>query len=91
MLLFCIHKIRKQKEEFAILGNLPTMEKFAERINELIDKRRLQKQYAAPQSPYNLGLLFCLERASKYLEEHGQKELLTHVVVEARGKRKTLN
>lgn len=93
------HKIRKQKEEFAILGNLPTMEKFVERINDLItstpffviatviDKRRLQKQYTTPQSPYNLGLLFCLERATKYLDEQGQKELLTYVVVEARGKK----
>lgn len=93
------HKIRKQKEEFAILANLPTMEKFANQINELItntpffviataiDKRLLQKQYSKPRSPYNLGLLFCLEQASKLLQEQGQKELLTYVIVEARGKK----
>lgn len=93
------HKIRKQKEEFSILGNIPTMDKFAEQINELIvnipffviataiDKRRLQKQYVKPQSPYNLGLLFCLERASKYLAEQGHKERLTYIIVEARGKK----
>lgn len=93
------HKIRKQKEEFALLGNIPTMEKFVERINEMvtntpffviataIDKRRLQKQYTAPQSPYHLGLLFCLERATKFLLEMGQKERLTYIIVEARGKK----
>ena len=94
------HKIRKQKEEFALLGNIPTMEKFVERINEMvtntpffiiataIDKRRfLQKQYKAPESPYNLGLLFCLERATKFLLEMGQKERLTYIIVEARGKK----
>ena len=93
------HKIRKQKEEFAILSNIPTMEKFANRVNELIsetpffviataiDKRLLQKQYVTPKSPYNLGLLFCLERATKYLAEQGQKERLTHIIVEARGKK----
>ncbi len=29
-------KVRKQKEEFAILGTLPTMEKFAGRFNERV-------------------------------------------------------
>lgn len=93
------HKIRKQKDEFAMLGNLPTMEKFVDRINEMvtntpffviatvIDKRLLQKQYTTPKSPYNLGLLFCLERATKFLVEQGQKERLTHIIVEARGKK----
>jgi hypothetical protein len=93
------HKIRKQKEEFSLLNNISAMEKFAERINKLIintpfnviatviDKRRLQKQYAAPQNPYNLGLLFCLERATKFLIEQGQKDRLTYIIVEARGKK----
>lgn len=93
------HKIRKQKEEFALLGNVPTMEKFVERISEMvsntsfcviataIDKRRLQTQYTKPQSPYNLGLLFCLERATKFLSEMRQKDRLTHIIVEARGKK----
>lgn len=73
------HKIRKQKEEFSILSNLNMMEQFALRINELIetspffviataiDKRLLQEQYEKPENPYHLGLLFCLERATKYL------------------------
>jgi len=93
------HKIRKQREEFALLGNLPTLNKFVERINEMItntpfsviataiDKHRLQKRYVTPESPYNLGLLFCLERATKFLLEQGQKERLTYIIVEARGKK----
>lgn len=93
------HKIRKQKDDFAILGNLPTNLRFLERVNELIsiapftvittviDKRRLKTRYVTPENPYNLGLLFCLERATRFLDEHGQKNRLTHIVVEARGKK----
>ncbi len=93
------HKIRKQKDDFAVLGNRRTHELFVEQINNLIsaspfsivatviDKRRLISRYAKPANPYNLGLLFCLERTSKFLAEHGQKERLTHIIVEARGKK----
>lgn len=97
--IFHSHKIRKQKDEFACLGNINTMESFVQRINDfietipfyvvatVIDKRRLQKQYVKPKNPYNLGLLFCLERATKYLAEQEQRDHLTYIVVEARGKK----
>jgi hypothetical protein len=93
------HKIRKQKGDFAVLGNRPTHELFVEQINNLIsdspfsvvatviDKRRLVSKYTKPANPYNLGLLFCLERTSKFLAEQGQKDRLTHIIVEARGKK----
>lgn len=93
------HKIRKQKDDFAILGNRPTHDSFVAEINNLIlaspfsiiatviDKRRLKSKYIKPANPYNLGLLFCLERTSKFLAGLGQKDRLTHIVVEARGKK----
>lgn len=93
------HKIRKQVDDFSILANSSTMEKFMGRLNDLIDeapftiistiidKHRLKNQYNTPQNPYHLGLLFCLERASRFLKEKGQEASLTHVVVEARGKK----
>ena len=93
------HKIRKQKDDFSILANLPMMQKFLDRLNDLIstapftiistiiDKRQLKNRYSFPHNPYHLGLLFCLERASRFLEESGQKEKTTHLVVEGRGKK----
>lgn len=93
------HKIRKQLDDFSILANLPTMERFLLKLNgvieyspftiisTIIDKRQLKNRYSTPQNPYHLGLLFCLERASRFLEEQGQKSRLTYVVVEARGKK----
>lgn len=91
--------IKALADEFAILGNLPTMQSFMDEVSTLIandpfsiiataiDKRRLKSQYTTPASPYNLSLLFCIERATKFLEQHGQKEKLTHIIVEARGKK----
>ncbi len=93
------HKIRKQKAEFSILGNLPTMQRFMEKINALmsdtdfsiiataIDKRLLKSQFENPASPYNLGLLFCLGQATVFLEEFEQQNKMTHIIVEARGKK----
>jgi len=58
------HKIRKQKDDFSILANLPTMQKFMGRLNDLIsmapftiistiiDKRQLKNRYSSPQNPY---------------------------------------
>lgn len=56
-------------------------------ISTIIDKRQLKNRYSSPQNPYHLGLLFCLERASKFLEERDQKKKITHLVVEGRGKK----
>lgn len=93
------HKIRKQCDEFAILSHLGATERFLDSLNALvatvpfsiiatiIDKRQLNDRYTSPQNPYHLGLLFCLERASRLLEEKGQKGKLTHILVEARGKK----
>lgn len=93
------HKIRKQTDEFAILANLPTMNRFMERLSSMmqaapftviatiIDKRNLKLRYSDPQNPYHLGLLYCLERTSRFLAERGQKNSVTHLVLEARGKK----
>jgi len=97
--VFHSHKIRKQIGGFSILANLPTMERFIAGLNDLIqgapftivstvvDKRQLKDRYLTPRNPYNLSLLFCLERASRFLKERGQAARLTHLVVEARGRK----
>lgn len=97
--VFHSHKIRKQVGEFSILGNLNSMENFMSRLNDfmnlapftiistVIDKRILKDRYANSRNPYHLSLLFCLERTSRFLEEREQYLPLTHLVMEARGKK----
>jgi len=98
-IVFHSHKIRKQADEFSILANLPTLERFMARISDLIDKapfkivstlvdkNRLKDRYTSPHNPYHLGLLFCLERTTRFLQENGQAALLTHIIVETRGRK----
>jgi hypothetical protein len=52
-----------------------------------IRKLDLVKRYSSPDSPYDLGVAFGLERVYKYLEVEGQGRRLTHFVFEARGKK----
>ncbi|RXR06675.1 DUF3800 domain-containing protein [Pseudoxanthomonas composti] len=53
-------------------------------IGCVIDKVRLRDR---SQNPYHLALGFCLETLYELMQEKGQDELTTHVVVECRGKR----
>jgi len=91
------HDIRKKENAFAMMSRVPR-EKFLADLNRIIesarftlvavviDKRSLQPP-VLPANPYHLALLFGLERVARLLAERGQGERLTHIVVEARGKR----
>lgn len=52
----------------------------------VIDKIRLRERYAQPHNPYDIGMLFCLEKLSNRLVVDGQRGRLTHVLFEARGR-----
>lgn len=56
-------------------------------IASAIHKTHLNGNYANPENPYPLALGFCLERAYSFLQDQGQAERVTHVIVEARGKK----
>ncbi|MDJ0626439.1 MAG: DUF3800 domain-containing protein [Candidatus Caenarcaniphilales bacterium] len=56
-------------------------------ISSIIDKTELKAQYTEPDNPYKLSLLFCLERAYKFLEEKNRHEKTTYIVFESRGKK----
>lgn len=56
-------------------------------ISVAIDKTKLTKQYQRPDNPYHIALQFCLERLYYLLKEKQQHDLLTHVVVENRGRK----
>lgn len=56
-------------------------------ISVVIDKRRLVRDYEAPDNPYHIALKFCLERLFYLLKEKGHQDFATHIVVENRGQR----
>lgn len=92
-------EIRKQKPPFAFLQSETKRAVFMDGLNQLIaeagftlvaaviDKQRLARRYARPESPYDIALRFCMERTFAFLRDHRQEALTTHIVVERRGKR----
>jgi hypothetical protein len=97
------HEIRKQKPPFVFLQNQQKRAVFMDGLNRLIeqadftivaaviDKQRLMQQYMRPANPYEMALIFCMERAYAFLKEHGQHTRTTHIIVERRGRREDDN
>lgn len=56
-------------------------------ISAVIRKDALKKRYKQPENPYQLALLFCLERAHEFLAGQGATGGTTHVICEARSPR----
>lgn len=90
--------IRKSVGAFSILLNATKRATFFERLNALIDtapfeaiptvihKRRLANRYVRPHNPYEVALLFCMERLHECLLSRRQAGRTVHVVFESRGK-----
>ncbi|PCI37993.1 MAG: 3-deoxy-D-manno-octulosonic acid transferase [Rhodospirillaceae bacterium] len=99
MVVLHSHEIRKQKNDFRVLRNPKIRGPFLEQISKVvvdapftliatvINKNDLKGQYATPYSPYDIALLFCMERAYKFLMANGQDGKHTHIIVEARGRK----
>ena len=93
------HEIRKEKGDFKFLFDRKVREQFLNDLTGLmdqlpftliasaIDKQRLNHQYSEPDNPYNIAMRFCLERAFYFLQEQGEADTLTHVLVESRGRK----
>ena len=99
-IVFHEQEIRKRTGPFTLLLSDPNLrERFFERMNSLIEeaefeivasvirKDRLKNRYADPFNPYQIALLFCLERLLKILLEKGQEGRLVHILFESRGKK----
>lgn len=90
--------IRKQKGAFAILTDPTVREAFLDDLNTLmttvpfegyasiIDKAALKARYANPWNPYEMAMQFCMEKISNRLVAHGQRDRVTHILFEGRGK-----
>lgn len=92
--------MRKSKGPFSFLMiDGARREEFFERLNQLmvkadfhvfasvIDKEELKAKYRYPENPYELGLLFCMERLLRFLCDQGQSGKIVNVVFESRGKK----
>src|SRR3954453_1006349 len=66
----------------AIVANAPMTV-----IAAAIRKEALKRRYSRPENPYQLALLFCLEKAFEFLCQHSAQGRLTHVVCESRSPR----
>lgn len=93
------YDIRKQKNQFAFLNDLPRRAAFYERINHImgeedykliaavIRKQEHKESYGAeetPRNPYDLALELVLEKLLLILDQAGQTEV--QIIAEARGK-----
>ena len=91
--------IRKQEHPFEFLQAQEKRNAFMEEINCLVDnfeftviatvikKLELNEKYVRPPNPYDLALLFCLERAFEFLREKNQHCHVTHLILEKRGRK----
>lgn len=90
------HEIRKETGSFRFTGR-SHKEAFFDELGQIIDlsnfilicsaidKNRLRERSQAADNPYHLALGFCLETLHELMEEKGQQDQVTHVVVECRG------
>jgi hypothetical protein len=91
-------EIRKQEPPFAFLKSETKRHDFMEDLNAIveaapmtvvasvIDKNALRAQYDRPSNPYEIALLFCLERCFGFMRDVDQHARLTHIIVEKRGR-----
>jgi hypothetical protein len=92
------HEIRKQHGDFAILRNSDTRTAFMTRLNRIIEEAQLTviaavidkklhiERYSQPADPYEIALVFCMERLQRHLMDCGQSDRLTFIQVECRGR-----
>lgn len=93
------HEIRKEKGDFKF-ANRAAKGLFIEQLHGLIEqsnfilissvvnKEQLRAKHGGlPSNPYHLALGFCLETLFEFVQEKGQQDRLTYVVVECRGKK----
>jgi hypothetical protein len=53
-------------------------------VASVIRKENLKRRYARPDNPYQLGLLFCMEKTHAFIKHHGNHEQQCHLVCESR-------
>lgn len=95
--IFHSRDIRKRVGPFQVLSDEPTRDRFMSDVANFyrnttgtiiaagIHKQRHKLQYAHPSDPYNIALLFCLERLYGFLRDQGRSHLPMTCIFECRG------
>ncbi len=90
--------IRRDRGSFSFLKSKALKDNFLTQLSEIIDttpftlistvvkKEPYRQRYREPANPYHVALGYGLERVFYFLREQQQSEVLTHVIVEKRGK-----
>lgn len=93
------NEIRKEKGLFTFFRNKQHKNDFLNNLTDIIEecnfiliccvinKDKLEIKQNEEANPYHIALGFCLETLFEFLEEKKQTELITHVVVEQRGRK----
>jgi hypothetical protein len=93
------HEIRKPFGDFLFLINKEIRGKFLEKLTQqmqdlpvtvvavVIDKPEYAARYSQPVNPYDYALETGLERVYRYLQDSGQGDNETAIIVEKRGRR----
>lgn len=92
------HEIRKEKGDFNIFKAKSERDSFVGRLTDIIGlsnfvlascviKKNEIVGAGSADNPYDIALKYCLETLYDFVEEKGQQELQTHVVVEQRGRK----
>ena len=91
--------IRKDQGDFNFLKSRESKEAFMGELSRVVEntqftvicavinKAKLKEKYSRPYNPYNLALLFGLERVYSFLQRKNQLSRITHVMMERRGKK----
>jgi len=99
MVILHENEIRKDKGDFRTLKPREKRDTFMSELTNIIKeedftviatvikKDELIGKYIKADNPYSLALQFCMERAYKYLVSKNQKDKITHIVVEKRGRK----
>lgn len=93
------HEIRKPFGDFLFLLKTEVRNRFLSKLSEqmvdlpativavIIDKKKYTSRYHDPVNPYDYALETGLERVYRFLEDIGQTNRITSIVVEKRGRR----
>jgi hypothetical protein len=96
MVILHENEIRKDKGAFKSLKSRESKQAFIEELTTIIEEEEftviasvIKKDalYSHANSPYDLALKYCMERAYRFLQQRRQEEKITHIVVEQRGKK----
>ena len=82
-------RFRNRAEKVTFLSSLTDIIKASNfiLISCVIDKREIVASPNEPLNPYHIAIGFCLEALAEFLEEKGQRNSITHVVFEQRGRK----